>query len=174
MRPNLRQIVFALLAVSASAPLAWAASPDIAAQTATEIRAADIAFAQLAANIGAARAFAQTMDYRDGVQYGGPKPVRGAAAIFASLGGDAPEKTHLAWVPTGAFGSRGGDMGVTLGDYTLTKIGQAAPIETGRYVTVWRRDAKGVWKGLVDIDETDAKPIENAVARAAQPPKPAP
>lgn len=174
MRSILRQVVFALLAACITAPLALAAKPDIAAQTAAEIRAADIAFAQAAATVGAARAFAQTMDPQDGLQYGGAKPVRGAAAIFAALGGDAPEKTHLAWVPTGAFGSRGGDMGVTLGDYTLTKIGQTVPIETGRYVTVWRRDAKGVWKGLVDIGETDAKPIENAVARATQPPKSAP
>jgi ketosteroid isomerase-like protein len=139
-----------------------ARAADSAAQTATEVRAADTAFAQDAATHGLAQAFRDYMDPLDGLSFGGPKPLRGADAIYRAMGGDKPAKFRLEWVVTNAWGSRGGDMGVTVGDWRRTKIGDAQPSLTGRYVTVWRRDAKGAWKGRIDIGEEDEKPQKNA------------
>lgn len=142
-----------------------------ARQTAAAVRAADLAFAAHAARDGVAVAFRAVID-AEGLEFNGTAhPARGPDAVFADLGGGKPERTSLAWVPTHAWGSSSGDMGVTSGDYALTRKGEAAPFETGRYVTVWRRDAQGAWKALIDIGETDAKPIANAVqGRPGQPP----
>ena len=142
--------------------LASAARADPAADTAAAVRAADAAFARDAAGHGTAQAFRDFMDPADGLSYGGPKPLRGADAIYKAMGGDAPAKYRLEWVSTNAWGSRGGDMGVTVGDWRRTKIGDAKPSETGRYVTVWRQDSHGGWKGLIDIGEIDDKPQKNA------------
>jgi hypothetical protein len=142
--------------------LAPAARADPAADTAAAVRAADTAFARDSLAHGTAQAFRDFMDPADGLSYGGPKPLRGAAAIYNAMGGDAPAKFRLEWVSTNAWGSRGGDMGVTVGDWRRTRIGEAKPAETGRYVTVWRRDASGAWKGLIDIGEIDDKPQNNA------------
>ena len=150
-------VCLALLMALASP--AWA---DSAADTAKAVRAADAAFARDAAAHGTAQAFRDFMDPDDGLSYGGPKPLRGAAAIYKAMGGDAPAKYWLEWVSTNAWGSRGGDMGVTVGDWRRTKIGDAKPSETGHYVTVWRQDAHGAWKGLIDIGEIDDKPQKNA------------
>jgi hypothetical protein len=139
-----------------------ASAADPAADTAAAVRAADAAFARDAALHGTAQAFRDFMDPTDGLSYGGPKPLRGAAAIYKAMGGDAPAKYRLEWVSTNAWGSRGGDMGVTVGDWRRTKIGEAKPAETGRYVTVWRLDSHGAWKGLIDIGEIDDNPQKNA------------
>jgi ketosteroid isomerase-like protein len=142
--------------------LAQAAQADPATDTAAAVRAADQAFAREAGQAGTAQAFRDFMDPTDGLSYGGAKPVRGAAAIYQAMGGDAPAKSKLQWAVTNAWGSKGGDMGVTVGDWRMVKIGDTAPKLTGRYVTVWRRDAHGAWKGLIDIGEVDDKPQKNA------------
>ncbi len=147
----------------AALAVAWPAAASPQGDTAEAVRAADRAFAADAKQHGTAQAFRDFMDPADGLSYGGPAPVRGADAIYKSFGGAAPEKSHLEWVVTNAFGSRGGDMGVTVGDWRMTKVGETKASATGRYVTVWRRDAAGAWKGLIDIGEADDKPRTNAV-----------
>ena len=65
-----------------------------------------------------------------------------------------PAGSALSWTPVNAFGAKSGDMGVTTGDWTFTAPG-IKDIH-GRYVTVWRKDASGHWKGLIDIGNPDA------------------
>jgi ketosteroid isomerase-like protein len=38
-----------------------------------------------------------------------------------------------------------------------TPLDGARPPATGRYVTVWRKDGAGHWKGLIDIGTTDMR-----------------
>ena len=73
--------------------------------------------------------------------FAGGEPARGSDAIYKAQGGDLPEKAKLAWIPDEVFASTG-DMGLTWGHWTFTPIGAAKPLVKGRYVTVWRRDAK--------------------------------
>jgi ketosteroid isomerase-like protein len=73
------------------------------------------------------------------------------------MGGAAPSKSRLEWAPLDAWGSAGGDLGVTTGTWKLTVNGAATPLVTGRYVTVWRKNAAGRWKGLIDIGTPDPK-----------------
>lgn len=124
------------------------------ADTAKAVLAADRAFAVVSDKEGSAKAFRAFMDPVDGLMFAGGEPTRGLDAIYKAQGGDAPAKAKLAWTPDEVFASTG-DMGVTWGHWTLTPIGAAKPLIKGRYVTVWRRDAKGEWKGLIDIGDHD-------------------
>ena len=125
-------------------------------EAARAIVKAESDFAALAAKEGTAKAFRDSMDPIDGVTYGGSsKPSIGSAAIYAAMGGDAPDETTLSWYPTDVYAAKAGDMGVARGRWTATaKSGDGKAI-TGAYVTVWRKDSHGQWKGFVDIGNAD-------------------
>jgi ketosteroid isomerase-like protein len=154
-----------LAAVLLAAPAAIARTP--AEATADAVRAADTAFAARAQVVPTAQAFREFMDETDGLQFGSGPPARGSAAIYAAMGGDAPQQSRLEWTVTDAWGSAGGDMGVTTGTWKATALTGTRPPLTGRYVTVWRKNAKSEWKGLIDIGNADPAP-----APAAAPAKP--
>lgn len=155
----------------AAAALALAlATPALAhdpAAVAEEVRQADIAFAARAQVVTPAQAFREFMDETEG-QLFGAQPIVGADAIYEAFGGDKPAILKLEWVPTQWWGSKGGDMGVTTGEWRRTYL-DGRPIRTGRYVTVWRKDAKGQWKGLVDFGEPDETARSNAVGELPRP-----
>jgi len=119
------------------------------------IARADRDFAALAQKVGTAKAFRDVMDAIDGVAYGsGSQPAIGRDAIYAAMGGDAPQDSTLEWDPVEVFAATSGDMGVSRGRWKATPKDNGK-IVTGSYVTVWRKNAKGQWKGLVDIGNTD-------------------
>lgn len=126
--------------------------PETAAR---EILAADRAFSDRSAAVGAAKAFQEFMDGKDGLEFAGGEPKRGAAAIFQAQGGDAPAKATLTWKPAEVFVSASGDLGATWGHFLLKPNDPAKPSHTGRYVTVWRKDTAGGWKGVIDIGDPD-------------------
>ena len=128
--------------------------------TARAILAAERAFAARAAAAGTETAFREFTDARDGLSFQGGDPIRGGEAIAKAQAGPA----KLAWASAEVFASTG-DMGADWGRWTLT-FPQGGQI-TGRYVTVWRRDAKGAWKALFDIGTPDPAP------KPANPAKPA-
>jgi ketosteroid isomerase-like protein len=159
-----------LAAAFALALIAFPAFAHDPAQVAEEVRQADLAFARRALEAGPAKAFAEFMDAEEGLMFGGPtSPTKGREAIYAAFGGDAPSAIKLEWVPTAAWGSRGGDMGVTTGEWRRTPVDTTKPVRTGRYVTVWRKNPEGQWRGLVDIGETDETPKSNAVGALPTP-----
>lgn len=131
-------------------------------EAAASILAADRAFAARSAHGGAAAAFREYMDPVDGRAFNGGDPARGAAAIA-----EAAPRGRLTWTPSEVFAARDGDMGVTWGLWRFAPPGQAAPEATGRYVTVWRRDAAGAWKGIIDIGSPDAAPNRPSAAPPA-------
>ncbi len=119
------------------------------------IVAADAAFAAQAKRDGTAKAFRDWMDAVDGVAYGGgSKPAVGGDAIYTMMGGDKPDGNALAWHPVEVFAAKAGDMGVSRGRWTMTPKAGGKSI-SGSYVTVWRKNAQGDWKGLVDIGNAD-------------------
>jgi hypothetical protein len=76
--------------------------------------------------------------------------IQGAGAIRAAIEETLAHGTRkLAWEPVGSGVSPAGDMGFTVGRYTLTGVGQgASPEARGGYVTVWRAQPDGSWKAL--------------------------
>jgi ketosteroid isomerase-like protein len=85
----------------------------------------------------------------------------GIGAVRASMGPAFADSTfRLTWRPTLAFASADGSLGYTLGvwqsrHYTADGKGQVA---TGKYVTIWRRQADGNWKVVFDGGNPDSSP----------------
>jgi uncharacterized protein (TIGR02246 family) len=54
----------------------------------------------------------------------------------------------------------GGDLAIETGTFTMTTTmkGAKAATETGKYLTVWQRQADGAWKIIRDINNGDGAP----------------
>jgi hypothetical protein len=152
----MRNLLAAILSLLATAALADEPKLHGNLDAARAIVKADLDFGVLAKKEGTARAFRDAMDETDGVTYGGGStPSIGRDAIYQAMGGDAPDDSKLEWQPQEVFAAKAGDMGVSRGRWTATsKKPDAKPIG-GSYVTVWRKNAKGEWKGLIDIGNVD-------------------
>jgi ketosteroid isomerase-like protein len=65
----------------------------------------------------------------------------------------------LALQPVQVEVSRGGDLGYTRGTYVLTATDPAskkAVTEKGRFVTIFRKEARGSWKAVQHINNAEA------------------
>jgi ketosteroid isomerase-like protein len=89
----------------------------------------------------------------------GQAPVVGRAAIAAGTTW-SPSAYQLTWTPEGGRMSASGDMGFTWGHYTgRAKDRDGNPVETtGRYMTVWKKQADGSWK--VEMDASNQEPAK--------------
>lgn len=88
----------------------------------------------------------------DGVALGnGQAPVIGSVAIARSAKW-SPKDYQLTWTPTDARMGPSGDMGYTWGHFEgHSKDAAGNPVTTtGRYITVWRKQADGSWKVVLD------------------------
>ena len=61
----------------------------------------------------------------------------------------------------------GGDLGYTFGsnEISLNDAKGARVTTEGEYVTIWRKQADGSWKAVVDIGNSDAPPASVASAK---------
>jgi ketosteroid isomerase-like protein len=88
----------------------------------------------------------------DGVALGnGAAPSVGRVAIAKSANWD-PKAYQLIWSPTDAVMGPSGDMGYTWGHFeghSKDASGNSVT-NTGRYITIWRRQADGQWKVVLD------------------------
>jgi ketosteroid isomerase-like protein len=114
--------------------------------------AMDQAFSDDAQAIGMAEAFAKYMDSVGGKMIGPGSVTRGEAAIRVSFK-DWPADLKMTWSPDMGHGSKSGDLAVTSGRWKQTKADKV--LAGGRYVTVWRKNDKGEWKGVIDIGADD-------------------
>lgn len=88
----------------------------------------------------------------DGVALGnGQPPVIGRVAIEKSANW-TPQAYQLTWTPTDAQMGPSGDMGYTWGHFEgRSKDANGNPVLTsGRYMTIWRKQADGSWKVVLD------------------------
>ncbi len=139
----------------ALATLFWSASARAEPGPVDQLLVVDRAFSAYAAEHGTAATFKTFMEPSDSRAFEGGEPARGAEAIFQAHGGGKPEPGKLSWSPDEAFSGRAGDMGVTWGRWRYAPIDPAQTALTGHYVTVWRKDIEGHWKGLIDIGNPD-------------------
>jgi ketosteroid isomerase-like protein len=95
----------------------------------------------------------------------GKAAVVGRAAIAASASW-LPQDYQLTWTPEGARLSPAGDMGFTWGHYEgRAKDHNGNPIvNTGRYMTVWKKQPDGSWKVVLDASN-EAPPAEGDCCR---------
>jgi ketosteroid isomerase-like protein len=175
MRRNLVSIVIVLLAFCPFAPIASVASaqlpldplskPAPASDPLTNpgltpevafLYSLEAKFAHDTAQQGGA-AFAKWFA-DDGIELAnGKAPVIGHAAIAASANW-APDQYQLTWTPEGGRMSPAGDMGFTWGHYEgHAKDRDGSPIlNSGRYMTVWKKQPDGSWK--VELDSSNQEP----------------
>ncbi|MGO9323744.1 MAG: YybH family protein [Terracidiphilus sp.] len=88
----------------------------------------------------------------DGVALGnGVAPLIGKVAIAKSANW-SPKDYQLTWTPTDAMMGPSGDMGYTWGHFEgRSKDKNGNPVLTsGRYITMWRKEADGSWKVVLD------------------------
>jgi ketosteroid isomerase-like protein len=117
-----------------------------------EIVATELAFAQMAANIGVEAAFlAYAAD--DAVLMRENTVIVGKQAIREYYAQNTqPTDENLQWAPDFVDVATSGDLGYTYGEYTFTYTDpDGNEIEsTSIYHTVWRRQADGSWKFVWD------------------------
>ena len=113
---------------------------------------ADRAFAAAVAE-GGAEAWVSWFA-EDGAQIQpGVGEVRGRDALRELMAGlDDPTFT-LRWEPRRADVAASGDLGWTTGDFVSEGVGPAGEPRRGqgRYVSIWRRQADGSWKVVLDV-----------------------
>jgi len=129
-----------------------------AAERAPELEEADLAFLADTSARGA-EGWASWFD-REGAQWRpGVGRVQGAEAIRAAMAkllGDPAKR--LLWAPRASGLSPAGDMGFTVGEWTLIHVPTDAahpPLGRGGYVTIWRRQPDGGWRVWFDVGEPD-------------------
>lgn len=82
----------------------------------------------------------------------GPQAIRALFEGFYAL----PAMT-IHWEPTVVQAARSGELGYSLGTYALSfNDAKGKPVsDTGKYLTVWRKQADGTWKVVVDEFNSD-------------------
>lgn len=125
--------------------------------TLEEAMAVDRAFSDYAQTHPMGEAFATYMDSVEGMMIGPGDVTVGEAAIRAGFGG-WPDDLKMRWEPDGGHGAASGDLAVTTGRYTRTRNDEV--VGTGRYVSVWKRNADGEWKGAIDLGAPDPQPVQ--------------
>ena len=137
--------LFPAAATTLSAEVAQIHFPPLAPQGAlAPFVAADLAFAKLAGDSGAAVAF-ERFAAPDAVTFGGAGLNRGSAAIGRALRGD---QSRWEWHPILAGSSTSGELGWTVGESKIAPEGGATTY--GKYLTIWRRLPGGAVRFVTD------------------------
>jgi ketosteroid isomerase-like protein len=81
------------------------------------------------------------------------EPVTGQAALAAAFKETWAQPGYsLRWTPLKAVMAASGELGYTYGTYERKRLREGKPtVETGKYVTVWKRQPGGKWKVVLDM-----------------------
>jgi ketosteroid isomerase-like protein len=105
---------------------------------------------------GGGKAFA-TWFAEDGVSLGNHQTAVHGREAIAKNATWLPQDYQLVWTPTDGVMSPAGDMGYTWGHYegrSKDKDG-STKVMSGRYLTIWRKEADGSWKVLLDASQEE-------------------
>ena len=81
----------------------------------------------------------------------GPEAIRTLFTGFYAIPG-----LNLHWQPTRIEAAQSGELAFSSGGYVMTFTGPTGPItDRGKYATVWRKQADGTWKVVVDVFNSD-------------------
>jgi ketosteroid isomerase-like protein len=119
----------------------------------------DRQFAKLATDTSIGKAFDQYLD-DDALQLPeGGSAVRGRSAIVQGLM-SLDEKAKLLWQPKEARMAKSEDLGYTWGLYQLILSGDPGKLQVhhGKYVSIWRKNAAGNWKLILDMGNGNPEP----------------
>jgi len=119
--------------------------------------AADAAWlaAYVARDVGRAAAFC---DEHASMLMPNSPAVTGKAKIRALIAQHlAPKSAGITWRPNKAGVARSGDLGYTSGTYKMSFTDASGKTfrDNGKYVMVWKKSARGGWKVLYDISNSE-------------------
>ena len=162
---------FLIGAALAVAILLYAPSRPIGPQGgADELLAVDRAFAELAEQEGVKAAWANAFA-QDAVGLPAGAHARlGREALLQDME-NFPEEAALTWRPSDAQVSEDGSMGYTWGTFVMdlgsSSSKSGAETQYGKYLTVWRRQADGQWKAVVDMGNSSPGPAPRVTSAAS-------
>lgn len=84
-------------------------------------------------------------------------PFIGKSATRDAL---AAKPAQLTWQPAKTDVAISGDLGYTYGTYELKTVGEGKASESGNYMRIWRKQANGKWRIVLDL----LNPIPRATA----------
>jgi ketosteroid isomerase-like protein len=148
------------LSGSAATPAGEPPAKGRASGDAGVLMAVDAQFAALVAEKG----FAAFGDFfaEDAVYLPMYAPLlEGHEAIMSSFRPLFDDPTvRLTWKPLRADIAKSGDLGWTTGSYEVTAKDKegATVVRHGKYVTIWRKQANGAWKAVLDGGNPDEPP----------------
>ena len=160
MKTKMLRIILALLAVLTSG---WAQAPraNLAAAE-REIREADIEFSKAAGARDLERFKSFLAD--DVTTLRPDSPVIKGRDAFAERWAPllANPALQIHWEPLEARMSPSGDFGYTIGRYEITRTDEKGTrvAATGKYVSIWQKQADGSWKVAHDSGVEDSPPKE--------------
>ena len=129
------------------------AAPAIDRQAALDgVVAAEKAFAQLAAEKGTREAFLAFLA-DDSVVFN-PDPMNGKEVWRARPAGPG----LLSWYPVHSEVSLAGDLGFNTGPFDFRPKPGEKPVAFGQFATIWKRQADGSWKALLDLGTSTPEP----------------
>jgi ketosteroid isomerase-like protein len=101
----------------------------------------------------------------DGVEFS-PGPVNVKETFSKQPNPPKPPPVTLDWDPVFANVSQAGDLGFTTGRYVLTDNAKKAPAAQGYFFSVWKKQADGQWKAVLDygIESPPEGPISHSEA----------
>jgi ketosteroid isomerase-like protein len=140
----------ALLALAAAGCQRPAPAPE-SAEVRQQIMQAERRFAAAVAKRGV-EAWVAAFD-SNGAEITSKGVIRGSAAIRAHMTPQlADTSVLLSWEPDTADVAASADLGYAIGHWKLTPRSRPdSVLAHGNYVTIWKRQANGEWKAVVDI-----------------------
>lgn len=143
-------VIITACSSSNAPPPKAAVSPSLS----DELAQLDRSMSQMSARNGIGAAFAAMFDADAVSLHSGSTPLKGRDAIVAATM-RCGEACSLTWEPVHAEAD--GSLGYTWGTYLWTRTNGNEPPQrqTGSYVTVWRRNAAGAWRAVLDTGTTD-------------------
>jgi ketosteroid isomerase-like protein len=111
----------------------------------------DREFSEFSVNHGAAEAFNKYLQDEAFQLPAGRLPIRGRENIYNSML-EGNQEYILSWEPQDAEVAASGDMGWSWGIYTITfQTEKGETSRQGKYLNVWKKDAEGNWRVLIDM-----------------------
>jgi len=97
-----------------------------------------------------------------------PMPAEGRP-VYEQMAPTNP--TVLTWSPEVAEVSASGELGYTSGPYEVRPNRGTEPTGFGHYVSIWKKQADGTWKVLLDIGVQHDRPKPSAAIKAVAAPQ---
>ena len=133
------------------------APADQSAAAAAAVRAADIAWEKAFSGRDTVAAVAAVEPTGSVLAPNAPIATGPEAIRMLFTGFYALPAMNIHWAPTKVEAARSGELAYSTGTYELTFTDpKGKPItDHGKYATVWRKQADGAWKVVVDVFNSD-------------------